>query len=555
MKVRTVLAFIFLACSFTGLLADARQDEHIRTAIREFLADDAEDAGISFIARLEGIGGVTVNDIFESYRLGTLYLWNGQMVFTDGIVEDENYEKQMKPVDIFTRKPVGGKDLLVPLKEVTVFSAGRAERKALSSAKTLVELSLPDTGTVLAAIRRISSDERKNDALPILERLYEESPSGKIRKTAGESASIIRLQNPEDTKGLIKAAKILGEIRSLRSLPFLEELVSSGTSADTYTQEELAVVHTAIRRIRSYQGIVNVFDIIKSSISTGSILILMALGLAITFGMMGVINMAHGEIMMIGAYTTYCVQLLFGHTAETPHPLFFAAALPLSFLAAALTGGFIEWAVVKRLYKRPYESLLATYGISMVLVQLIRLMFGDNRATNSPLLLQGAIEVAQGMAIPVNRIFIFAVAAACVGLVWAIMRYTDLGLKMRATMQNRDMASAMGINTRKVDSYTFMLGSGIAGIAGYALTTIGGITPDMGKNYIVDSFLIVVTGGVGSVAGVASSGMAIGFINKILEGTFLGTVWAKIIVLVLVMAFIQFKPSGLFAPKGRLADE
>jgi urea transport system permease protein len=361
---------------------------------------------------------------------------------------------------------------------------------------------------------------------------------------------LIGLRVATDRDSQIVLINRLGDLPSLRARPMLEDMAVK--EKDLLT---LGALNRSIALIRNYEGLVNIFDILKSSLSTGSILILMALGLAITFGMMGVINMAHGEMMMIGAYTTYIVQLAFGHTAEHPAPLFFLFALPMSFLVAALVGGVIEWLVVRHLYKKPIESLLATYGVSLILTQVIRLTFGDNRATNTPDWLQGAVEVAQGMDIPAYRFFILLVAIFSVLLVLFIFRYTKVGLNMKATMQNRDMAASMGINTRWIDSFTFMLGSGIAGIAGYALTTVGGITPDMGKNYIVDSFLIVVTGGTGSIAGVVVSGAGIGFLNKFLEGTLFGTVWAKIVVLALVMTFIQFRPSGIFAPKGRLADE
>jgi urea transport system permease protein len=361
---------------------------------------------------------------------------------------------------------------------------------------------------------------------------------------------MIGLHPWKDKETAIALINHLGKLPSLAALPLLQDMTGTETDSDI-----LDALKSSIAQIQNYEGWVSVFDIIKSSLSTGSILILMAMGLAITFGMMGVINMAHGEMMMIGAYTTYCVQMAFGHTAEHPVPEFFIVALPLSFLAAALVGGLIEWLVVRHLYKKPIESLLATYGVSLILTQVIRLVFGDNRATNTPDWLQGAVVVAQGMDIPANRFFILLVAVFSVLLVLLIFRYTKVGLNMKATMQNRDMAATMGINTRWIDSFTFMLGSGLAGIAGYALTTIGGITPDMGKNYIIDSFLVVVTGGAGSIAGVVASGMGIGFLNKFLEGTVFGAVWAKIVVLGLVMTFIQFKPSGLFAPKGRLADE
>jgi urea transport system permease protein len=281
----------------------------------------------------------------------------------------------------------------------------------------------------------------------------------------------------------------------------------------------------------------------------------MALGLAVTFGMMGVINMAHGEMMMIGAYTTFCLQLLFGHTSSDANNWFFVFALPLSFLVAAGIGGLIEFGIVRHLYRRPLESLLATFGISLVLIQLIRLVFGDNQASNSPTWLVGYVEVMQDMVLPYARVFIFLLTVVAVLGIAGLMKFTTLGLHMRATMQNRSMAQAMGVNTRMIDRLTFMLGSGIAGVAGCAITTIGGITPDMGQNYIIDSFLVVVAGGVGKLVGVICSGLGLGVISQTLEGYWLSPVWSKIVILMLLIAFIQFKPAGLFPPKGRLADD
>ncbi len=454
------------------------------------------------------------------------------------------------PVDIVSGQYKVSSTYRVKLKEVQILAADRNDRDVVADSLLFVDLGLDSRDLVLNAVQRIDSIGRAQDALPALEKLSKESQDQRIRFSADESLGLIGLRAATDRNAKVALIDHLGDLPSLRARSVLEDMAA--TEKDSVTINSL---NGAITKIRDYEGWVNVFDIIKSSLSSGSILILMAMGLAITFGMMGVINMAHGEMMMIGAYTTYVVQIAFGHTPEHPAPEFFLFALPLSFLVAALVGGLIEWLVVRHLYKKPIESLLATYGVSLILTQVIRLTFGDNRATNTPDWLQGAVEVAQGMEIPSNRFFILLVAVFSVLLVLFIFKYTKVGLNMKATMQNRDMAASMGINTRWIDSFTFMLGSGIAGIAGYALTTIGGITPDMGKNYIVDSFLVVVTGGTGSIAGVVVSGAGIGLLNKFLEGTLFGTVWAKIIVLALVMTFIQFKPSGIFAPKGRLADE
>lgn len=536
--------FIFLTTF--GLLAN---NSDIDNNLQQLRDSYDLDIHIQAIKNLEEIGGEVVFNIFEEYRVGNLYIFNNKIVSSDGIHQDKNYVKNIKPTDIYTGKYIKDRDFMIPIKSVEKISVGRKEKKELSKSKLNIQLTLSNNELVISALKRLTFSGGI-ESLEILEKLFNTTESKKIKTMTLENISLIKIKSGFNWKVKENAIIKLGEIKSLKAYPLLKDLLKKDL-----TEGQTEIITIAISKIESKKRVISIFNIIKSSISSGSILILVALGLAITFGMMGVINMAHGEMLMIGAYVTYMVQALFGHTPETPVPLFFIVALPLSFFISAIVGGLIEWTVVRRLYKKPIESLLATYGISLILIQLIRLIFGDNRATNSPKWLQGAIELSDGMNIPTNRIFILIIAIFAVLVVWIIFKYTKLGLHMRATMQNRDMAAAMGINTRKVDSYTFMLGSGIAGIAGYAVTTIGGITPNMGQNYIVDSFLVVVTGGIGSLAGVVSSGAGIGLINKILEGTFFGTVWAKIIVLIIVITFIQLKPTGLFAQKGRHADD
>jgi urea transport system permease protein len=555
MKSVCLASLFFLVGMFAAAAPSSPLDAVVLQQKLRALAEGSPSDRALAIGALAALGATgaekqIVHNVLKAYSDGTLYFWNAEAVFSKAITQDENYVKSIHPVDVVTGQDKVPATTKVKLKDVTVLAADRNDRDLVSDALLFVDLGLDSRDLVLNAIQRISAIDRAPEALPELQKLSQEARDPGIAFSADEALAMIGLRVAADSDAKITLVDRLGRLPSLRALPLLEDRVKTETDP-----EVVRALNRSLAKIRDYEGWVNVFDILKSSLSSGSILILMAMGLAITFGMMGVINMAHGEMMMIGAYTTYVVQIAFGHSAEHPAPEFFLFALPLSFLVAALVGGVIEWAVVRHLYKKPIESLLATYGVSLILTQVIRLTFGDNRATNTPDWLQGAVEVAQGMEIPVNRFFILLVAVFSVLLVLFIFRYTKVGLNMKATMQNRDMAAAMGIHTRGIDSFTFMLGSGIAGIAGYALTTVGGITPDMGKNYIVDSFLIVVTGGTGSIAGVVVSGAGIGFLNKFLEGTFFGTVWAKIVVLALVMTFIQFRPSGIFAPKGRLADE
>ncbi len=363
---------------------------------------------------------------------------------------------------------------------------------------------------------------------------------------------LIHLATPDTETGAhgirVDAAKTLGEMRSARALSGLQDLQK--TETDPAAKQTL---ETAIARIQSWQKVVEWAGNIFSGLSLSSVLILMALGLAIIFGLMGVINMAHGELMMIGAYATLKTEEVFSQYFPGAMNWYFVVAIPMAFLAAALVGMLIEALVIRYLYGRPLDTLLATLGVSFILIQLIRIQFGDNRAVNSPTWLQGSVEIAQDIRLPYNRLFIMGFCVLCIGLMYYIVDRTKLGLLLRATTQNRTMAASLGVSTRKIDMLTFGLGSGLAGMAGCALTQIGGISPDMGQNYVIDSFLVVVVGGVGKLAGAIWSGLGLGMLTKFME-PFEGTVWAKVLILVLVVAFIQWKPSGLFPAKGRLAD-
>ena len=289
--------------------------------------------------------------------------------------------------------------------------------------------------------------------------------------------------------------------------------------------------------------------------SLGSILLLVALGLAITYGLMGVINMAHGELMMIGAYATYVVQNLFRHWLPADwFDFYIAAAVPASFLAAGLVGALMERTVIRWLYGRPLETLLATWGISLILMQTVRTVFGaQNVGVENPAFLSGGVQVLPNLVLPYNRIAILGFAAAVLIGMALLIGKTRLGLFVRGVTQNRRMAACMGVNTARVDTYAFALGAGIAGLAGCALSQVGNVGPDLGQGYIVDSFMVVVLGGVGQLAGTVYAGLGLGVLNKLLEG-WQGPVLAKIMVLVFIVVFIQKRPQGIFAMKGRSAE-
>jgi len=540
---------VHLTFSVTAIASDT--DIQIRESLLNFASDEDAIRSRALKSLIE-TNDFRLDKILSYYRSGSLYVYNDTVVLCKEIIENEELDEFVVPLDVFTENkiqldPTVSK--LVAIEDVVPLEPDRNERKEISKARVLLGLSAEDANARLIAIRKIDPADQMDILLTRLDDIAANDTDNIVTYAASETAEMIRFYS-EDMTVKLAAVKKLGDLKSVRADAMLKDAMDS----NDISNELKGAIEYTVARIQTRTTMIEIYDIVKSGISSGSVLVLMALGLAITFGLMGVINMAHGEMMAIGAYTTYFMQTLFNHTPHHPVNSYYLFALPAAFLVTALVAGLLEALIVKRLYNRPLDSLLITYGIGLIVIQLIRCIYGDNRASNSPSWLQGGFEIFPEMSLAYNRIFIFILCVLCVLFVHLLMRYTTLGLKMRATIQNREMASAMGVNTRRVDSLTFMLGSGIAGVAGYALTTIGGITPDMGQNYIVDSFLVVVTGGVGNLMGVVCSGFGLGIINKVLEGTIFGAVWSKIIVLMLVIVFIQFKPSGLFSSKGRLED-
>ncbi len=314
-----------------------------------------------------------------------------------------------------------------------------------------------------------------------------------------------------------------------------------------------AAAATAAAAVESVLGLWNIAQTLWYGLSLSSVLLLAAIGLAITFGVMGVINMAHGEMVMIGAYTTFMVQEVLRANAPGLMDYSLVAAIPLAFLVAGATGVVIERTVIQHLYGRPQETLLATWGISLILQQAVRTIFGpSNREVSAPSFLTGSFKIGE-LAITYNRLWIIVFSMLIFAGLLVALRYTSFGLKIRAVTQNRRMARSMGIATDRVDALTFGLGSGIAGLAGVALSQIDNVSPNLGQSYIVDSFLVVVFGGVGNLWGTLIGALSIGMANKILE-PFAGAVLGKIILIVLVILFIQKRPRGLFALKGRAVE-
>ena len=333
-------------------------------------------------------------------------------------------------------------------------------------------------------------------------------------------------------------------------MPALERLAADAAASAS----ERAAAAGALRRIERWSLVTASVETGFQGLSLASILLLMALGLAVVFGLMGVINMAHGELMALGAYATFVVQNAFRAWWPDRFDAYFLVAIPVAFVVAAAVGILLERGLIRFLYGRPLETLLLTWGASLVIQQSLRLWFGAaNVDVSAPRWLSGGAPVLTGVDLPYNRVFIIGLAAVSVLATYALLFRTDAGLRIRAVMQNRAMSASLGVRVGRVDAATFALGAGLAGLAGCALTQIGNVGPSLGQNYIVDSFMVVVTGGVGKIAGTVLAAIGIGGLDKGIE-PLLGAVFAKVALLVLVILFLQWRPAGLFATRGRHAD-
>lgn len=420
--------------------------------------------------------------------------------------------------------------------------------------------------TALAGMDLFAGDAaRQHEAAQVLQRgAFDDPNPAQLPLVEGALARSDQLSDPardalllaqaalhlasDETAQRTAAAQKLAEVHQ----PIVKALLAQRLEAETDPAVQ-AALKQALSQVERSLTTSAALGQLFTGVSLGSILLLAALGLAITYGLMGVINMAHGELIMIGAYATYVVQGVFQKYLPGAFDWYLLAALPVAFMASALVGAAMERSVIRFLYGRPLETLLATWGLSLVLMQAVRSVFGaQNVGVENPSWMSGGITLMGSLTLPWNRMVIVAFAAAVLLAVAVLIGKTRLGLFVRGVTQNRPIASCMGVNTARIDTYAFALGSGIAGLAGCALSQVGNVGPDLGQNYIVDSFMVVVLGGVGQLAGTVYAALGLGILNKFLEG-WAGAVLAKIAVLVFIIVFIQKRPQGIFALKGRQA--
>ncbi|MFW5330677.1 urea ABC transporter permease subunit UrtB [Hydrogenophaga sp. ZJX-1] len=501
------------------VLATGESDERIATLNRLAVATDDKAAATLIQAMAD-----------EAVRVqGTQVL----------IVRDET------AVDAVTGEAVALTD---EAQDVTINNRMRGALETALAGMQLVDGDPERQREAALSLQRGSFDEPDVAQLPLIERALAADLDPQARQTL-ELAQAAVLLASEDEAQRLAAAQKLGETRKPEVRPLLLQRLESETS-DAVKSALQSSLDALDRTLAIGSALAQAF----TGISLGSILLLAALGLAITYGLMGVINMAHGELIMIGAYATWGVQALFRNYLPGAFDWYLLAALPVAFMASALVGAAMERTVIRFLYGRPLETLLATWGISLVLMQGVRSLFGaQNVGVENPSWMSGGVTLLGNLNLPWNRIVIIGFAAAVLIGVTLLITRTRLGLFVRGVTQNRPIASCMGVNTARIDTYAFALGSGIAGLAGCALSQIGNVGPDLGQNYIVDSFMVVVLGGVGQLAGTVYAALGLGLLNKFIEG-WAGAVLAKIAVLVFIIVFIQKRPQGIFAMKGRSAE-
>jgi urea transport system permease protein len=504
----------------------------------------ASDTAMERLRAIEEIAAIGDSD---ALRL-LVALQNSEVMVTDtGQIVLENEEWDV--IDAITL------EVLDPQPDMydTVIVNNRM-RSQLESAVGVLQLLSDDREIRLTSAKSLQ-DNLSPSLLKVLNKALAQETDQEIIRILKESQSVILL-NAADSQQRMGAVNYLASSSERRVREVLaSKLEKNNLGAYQEESPEIRVaIESAVATIDRKLTFIDYFGRLFSGLSLGSILLLAAMGLAITYGLLGVINLAHGEMLMIGAYATYVTQQVFIEYLPNHLDFYVIAAIPMAFLCSAIIGVILERSVIRWLYGRPLETLLATWGISLFLIQLVRQIFGaQNVEVSNPTWLSGGVEL-WNIVMPFNRIAIIVFAALVLIGIWLVISRTRLGLFIRSVTQNRSMAACVGVNTAKVDMLAFGLGSGIAGLAGVALSQIGNVGPDLGQAYIIDSFMVVVLGGVGQLAGTVYAALGLGVFSKLIEPG-VGAVLTKIIILVFIIAVIQKRPQGLFALKGRFVED
>ncbi|MGL5017402.1 MAG: urea ABC transporter permease subunit UrtB [Luteolibacter sp.] len=567
------LSFALLLAGFGAVTAVAQEaGKSIREVIAAATVAETPAAQRELILSLKLKPLPEAATWFDKWKGGEIFIFKDAAglatpVLLSGTADGDGSFATVRVSDGSPLSAADGTPVRIKPKEVEAAETSSGLRKVMKEVADLVALADPDLAKRVRAIQD-SAIGQKAEKLPALQLLKTTEKDPKALRALDESISIIQLRSavPEER---IAALNRLGELHSLSAFDTIKTILAESEKAGD--KPMIAASTGALLKIERHISKINAVGTAFRGVSLGSVLLVVAIGLAITFGLMGVINMAHGEFIAVGAYTTYVIQNIFGaglklspfgfsmsipgmSLGEGGMGLYFAVAIPASFLVAALVGIVLERSVIQFLYKRPLESLLATWGVSLVMQQVLKLIFGSNNVqVSSPSWLSGNWTVSD-IVFGWNRVFVIGFAVVIIVVTWLVLNKTSLGLLIRAVMQNRNMAACMGVRTERVNTMTFAFGCGLAGLAGAFLSQIGNVGPSMGQLYIVDAFMTVVVGGVGNILGTVISALGIGIADQTLQQYLGNPVIGKILVLGAIILFLQWRPAGLFVTRSRSLD-
>jgi urea transport system permease protein len=532
-----LLVFFTLLSMASEVLAATETPQDTFAAAVDLLKASAFSKKAEAITQLQGLDDPRSLPILKALFQGNLYI----RTLDERLVIAEPRGSRLALTDVVSGEQ-GGVVAKDELKKIVI---NNQLRRALRGAIARLSLSSKEAERRLTAVQEIIHD-LDEQASELLRAALAKEEDTEVREALATGLALIELDSPNPAIRRVAIERLSGSLN-----PTVRNRLTALLNELPEQDERLrAAVRRALNAIELKLGLYSLIETLFFGLSLGSVLVLAAIGLAITFGVMGVINMAHGELIMLGAYTTYVIQLLMPNHID----LSLFIAVPAAFMVSALFGIAIERGVIRFLYGRPLETLLATFGVSLILQQLVRTIFSPlNRSVFTPAWMSGSLEINSALSLTYNRLYIMVFGLLVFFALLVILKKTTLGLQVRAVAQNRIMARAMGVRTEWVDAITFGLGSGIAGVAGVALSQITNVGPNLGQAYIIDSFMVVVFGGVGNLWGTLVGGLSLGVANKFLE-PYAGAVLAKILVLIFIIIYIQKRPRGLFPQKGRAAE-
>ncbi|GAA4338651.1 urea ABC transporter permease subunit UrtB [Pigmentiphaga soli] len=520
---------VLALCWHVGAMALTQQDV-------QPLAEDDFDAKVAAIQRLAVVGDERAQALLEALADGDALAGDdGRVWIQQGEAVADSVTGAPGPASV--------------VESANPIMLNNRLRGVVAGAQAALGLKAADPAARAAAVDTLLQSNPDAGFKPLVDAARQRETDPAVKDKLETLWAMTALHDP-DPAARLEAVKLVAARGRLEMRPLLQPLAGA-SETDAKVR---AAAQAGLDELDRQQQIGELAGTVFAGLSLGSVLLLAALGLAITYGLIGVINMAHGEFLMIGAYATYVVQQQVQQHAPALFAWYPLLSVPAGFFAAACAGFVLERVVLRHLYGRPLETLLTTFGISLLLMQTVRVLFGaQNVQVANPGWMSGGIAIMPNLILPYNRLIILAFSFVVVAIAWTVLNRTRLGLFVRAVTQNRAMAACVGVKTGRVDSYAFAFGAGIAGLGGCALSQIGNVGPDLGQSYIIDSFMAVVLGGVGQLAGTVIGAMGLGMLSKLIE-PFWGAVLAKIAVLILIVLFIQKRPQGLFALKGRSAE-